>query len=174
MSLREHRNNSCANSVFSYFWNVSKMVLWKNYLLFRLHLILSTVAGNGLHRQMAKPQRLIQLSHTYTNALYNTVHVFECKMFRRNSTLYKSTFWRRRKTVNSQIPGIWYLGLNDIPLYIWCVRWWVCGVLARPENRGVADGCFMSMHMREFYFVLWKTVMVQRVSVQMGKNTVPV
>lgn len=156
MSPREHKNSSYANSVFSYFWNVSKMVLWKNYFLFSLHLILSAVTGNGLQTQMAKPQRLIQLSQTYTNDLYNTVCVFKCKIFTCNNIPYKWTFWRRRKMVNSQIPGLWYLGLNDITLYIWYVRWWVCGVLARPENRGVADGCFMPMHMREFYFVLWK------------------
>lgn len=112
------------------------MVLQKVYFLFRLHLILSTVAGSA-NAQIAKPRQLIQLSQTSQMICGTDLNVFKCKMFTYDNTRYKPTFWRRAG--NSQTPVIWYLGLKDIALYIWCVTWWICGVLVRSENGGFAD-----------------------------------
>lgn len=154
MSPREHRSHSCANNVCSYFWNMSKIVLQKNCFLLRLHLMLSAVAGNGLHTQMAKPQRLIHLKLTRMISVMQCVYLnVRCSHVIKK--LSKQAFWRRKKIITSQIAGIWYLGLHEVTLYIWCITGWVCGVPARPENRGLADGCFMPIHMRKFYFVLW-------------------
>lgn len=96
---------------------------------------------------MAKPGQLIQLSQT-SQMICDAGRVFKCKIFTCNNTLYKPTFWRRAG--NSQTPVIWYLGLKDITLYIWDVRWWIYGVLVRPENRGICRWVFYANAYKRF------------------------
>ena len=69
-------------------WNGFTEKLLPIQYQFLLHLILSAVAGNGLHTQMAKPPMLIQPSQTYTNDLYNTVRVFKHKMFTEQNVIW--------------------------------------------------------------------------------------
>lgn len=137
------------------------MVLWKkNYSdCIRSY---PSMAEDGLHTD-GKTSKT-EISPTYRNDLYYTVHLLKCKMFSCNNTLYKSTFWRRRRAINSQVsqpkwPHIAHLVHQMVSLWSSRKAW---------EQGRCRWGLYARAYERILFCVV-KKVMVRSISVQMGE-----